>query len=121
MRRSILPATPASSQYLRGQRGPLLGDVAADELPVLGERERDGGGRVPGEGADLDAAARADELDQEGEEGALLGRDLHAVLGIAAVSSRSRASTSGSRVPTSTTYAASSSEMPIVLLAMARL
>src|SRR3954447_2363272 len=38
--------------------------------------------------------------------------------GRTAVSSRSRASTSGSRVPTATTYAASSSEMPIVLLAM---
>src|SRR6478735_10003302 len=38
--------------------------------------------------------------------------------GSAAVSSRSRARMSGSLVPTSTTYAASSSEMPIVLLAM---
>ena len=61
-----------------GDRGPLLGHVAAQQPAVGGEPARDAQRRVAGERADLDRRARAEQPREHREERALLGRDLHA-------------------------------------------
>ena len=43
---------------LAGGRGPLLGDVAAEQVPVGREAPGDAQRRVAGEGADLDRVLR---------------------------------------------------------------
>lgn len=72
-----LPVQAGFSPVPACDRGPFLAHVARDQLTVLGQRERDGQRAVPGERADLDAASRSDQLDQERHERTLVGGDLH--------------------------------------------
>src|SRR3989442_277771 len=58
-------------------RRPLLVQVAAEEPAVGCQAARDRDRAVAGERPDLDRAARAEHAGQEGEERALLDRDLH--------------------------------------------
>ncbi len=66
----LLPVRP-------GDRRPLLVHVAGDHPPTVRQRQGDRERAVAGEGADLQRQPRPDQPDQEGEELALLGRDLH--------------------------------------------
>src|SRR3979411_1968895 len=82
-RRSILCATPACCQNGFAMRGGLsvvspVGEGAGAGGAVVGQGERDRQRAVAGEDADLDRAARADQLHEQRHELALLGRDLHA-------------------------------------------
>ena len=67
----LLPIAPCDP-------GPLLADVAGHQLAALRQRRGDAERAVAGEGADLERAPGADQPHQEGQERALIGRDLHA-------------------------------------------
>src|ERR1017187_554741 len=60
----------------RRQRGPVRIDIAADQPPSLGQAAGQADRGIPGEGADLNRLARADQTAQQGHERALLRADL---------------------------------------------
>ena len=64
-----------------GDIGPFAADVAARHPSVGRHGEGHGRRAVAGEGADLEDPSSADQLDQQRHEGALVGSDLHVVLG----------------------------------------
>ena len=63
---------------LAGDRRVLLADVAAQQVTARGQAPGDADRREPGERADLDGLAGADEAGQQRQQRALVGADLHA-------------------------------------------
>jgi hypothetical protein len=71
-----VPRRPAARTA--GHARVLVADIAGQHAHVVGQGECHGECAVAGESADLDRAPRAEQLDQQGHELALIGGDLHA-------------------------------------------
>ena len=78
IRSSMRSATPGACHAVARHGGPLLAHVAAQQRAAGGQATGDAQRRVPGEGADLDGAAGADQPGEQCEQLALIGSDLHA-------------------------------------------
>ena len=75
------PGHPGFLPVAPRHRRPVQIDVTGQQLAIVRQRLRHHQAAVSGEDADLDAAARAGQSDQQRQQLALLGRDLHARLG----------------------------------------